>query len=108
MLNDWALADLHVAGFPGPPAANIYWHAQGVLATFPLGGTRYRVIADMGESKSESIGQHGVPTLKEMQEVLNVRGPQGLVASDPVWMSAFTINERRCRKLPRGTNISCG
>jgi 2-polyprenyl-6-methoxyphenol hydroxylase-like FAD-dependent oxidoreductase len=40
MLNDWVLADVHVSGIEDPPAVNIYWHAQGILALFPLGGTR--------------------------------------------------------------------
>jgi 2-polyprenyl-6-methoxyphenol hydroxylase-like FAD-dependent oxidoreductase len=95
MLNDWILADLQISGMQGPPAGNIYWHAQGVLALFPLGGTRYRVIADVGESVSNAIGEHGVPTLKEVQQILETRGPKGIVASDPVWLSSFTINERK-------------
>src|ERR1700728_4500359 len=56
MLSDWILADLHLSGVAGAPAINIFWHAEGVLALFPLRGTRYRVIADIGES-SGSIGE---------------------------------------------------
>jgi 2-polyprenyl-6-methoxyphenol hydroxylase-like FAD-dependent oxidoreductase len=95
MLNDWILADLHISGMEGPPAGNIYWHAQGTLALFPLGGTRYRVIADAGESASNAIGEHRVPTLEEVQQILEARGPKGIAASDPVWLSGFTINERK-------------
>jgi 2-polyprenyl-6-methoxyphenol hydroxylase-like FAD-dependent oxidoreductase len=95
MLNDWILADLHLSGIEGPPAGNIYWHAQGTLALFPLGGTRYRVIADVGESASNAIGEHRVPTLEEVQQILEARGPKGIAASDPVWLSGFTINERK-------------
>src|ERR1700678_874657 len=47
MLNDWILADLHIDGVQGPPAGNIYWHRLGTLAIFPLGGFRYRTIADV-------------------------------------------------------------
>ena len=95
MLNDWILADVHIGGIQGPPAGDIHWHAEGILAIFPLGGTRYRVIADAGESASTAIGEHRVPTLEEVQRILDVRGPKGLIASDPVWMSGFTINERK-------------
>jgi 2-polyprenyl-6-methoxyphenol hydroxylase-like FAD-dependent oxidoreductase len=95
MLNDWILADLHIDGIQGPPAGNIYWHAQGTLALFPLGGTRYRVIADVGESASQAIGEHRVPTLEEFQQILDARGPKGLVANNPVWLSGFAINERK-------------
>jgi 2-polyprenyl-6-methoxyphenol hydroxylase-like FAD-dependent oxidoreductase len=95
MLNEWILADLHLHGLPEAPACQFYWHAEGPLALFPLGGTRYRVIADAGESASNAIGEYRIPTLEEIQRILNGRGPQGLVASDPVWLSAFTINERK-------------
>jgi 2-polyprenyl-6-methoxyphenol hydroxylase-like FAD-dependent oxidoreductase len=95
MLNDWILADLHISGMQGLPKANIYWHEEGTLALFQLTGTRYRVIADVGESTSSAIGEHRVPTLEEVQQVLSTRAPKGIVASDPVWLSGFTINERK-------------
>jgi 2-polyprenyl-6-methoxyphenol hydroxylase-like FAD-dependent oxidoreductase len=96
LLSDWILADIHLNGVPGAPAVNIFWHAQGVLATFPLGGTRYRVIADVGES-SGPIGEGHLPspTLEEVQQILDLRGPGGIQASDPVWLSSFSINERK-------------
>src|SRR3984957_979281 len=95
MLTEFILADLHLDGMQGAPAGNIYWHAEGMLAVFPLGGTRYRIIADVGESASKAIGEHRVPTLEEVQQILDVRGPKGLVASNAVWMSGFAINERK-------------
>ena len=95
MLNDWILADLHLDGMQGPPSGNIYWHAQGMLAIFPLGGTRYRVIADVGESASKGIGEHRLPTLEEIQQIIDARGPKGLSANNPVWLSGFAINERK-------------
>jgi 2-polyprenyl-6-methoxyphenol hydroxylase-like FAD-dependent oxidoreductase len=95
MLTDFILADLHIDGMQGPPAGNIYWHEQGTLALFPLGGTRYRVIADVGESVSSAIGEHQIPTLEEIQTILDIRGPKGLAANSPVWLSSFAINERK-------------
>ncbi len=108
LLNDWILADAHISGMQGPPAVDIHWHAQGVLAIFPLGGTRYRVIADAGESDSSGIGEHRVPTMEEVQQILDVRGPQGLVASDPVWLSEFTINERKVADFRAGRVFLAG
>ena len=95
MLNDWILADVHIDGVRGPVEGAIYWHALGTLALFPLAGTRYRVIADVGKSASNAMGEHRVPTLEEVQQVLDARGPKGLVANNPVWLSSFTINERK-------------
>ena len=90
MLTDFILADLHLDGMQGAPAGNIYWHAEGILAVFPLGGTRYRVIADVGESASKAIGEHRVPTLEEVQRILDVRGPKG-------WWQAIQYG---CRASP--------
>jgi 2-polyprenyl-6-methoxyphenol hydroxylase-like FAD-dependent oxidoreductase len=95
MLNDWILADVHIDGVRGPVEGAIYWHALGTLALFPLAGTRYRVIADVGKSASNAMGEHRVPTIEEVQQVLDARGPKGLVANNPVWLSSFTINERK-------------
>jgi 2-polyprenyl-6-methoxyphenol hydroxylase-like FAD-dependent oxidoreductase len=108
MLNDWILADVHVSGIESPPALNLHWHTEGVLALFPLGGTRYRVIADIGESASSSIGEHGAPTLEQVQQILDIRGSKGLVASDAVWMSSFTINERKVAEYRAGRVFLAG
>ena len=95
LLNDWILADVHLDGIAGPPEINIYWHSEGVLALFPLENTRYRIIADVGES-SGSIGEGNspAPTLDELQRILDARGPGQVRVSDPVWLSTFSINER--------------
>jgi 2-polyprenyl-6-methoxyphenol hydroxylase-like FAD-dependent oxidoreductase len=96
LLSDWILANIHLNGVSGAPAINIFWHAQGMLAIFPLQGTRYRMIADVGES-SGSIGEGNrpTPTIEEVQRILDVRGPGGIQAGDPIWLSAFSINERK-------------
>jgi 2-polyprenyl-6-methoxyphenol hydroxylase-like FAD-dependent oxidoreductase len=109
LLSNWVLADLHLTGVTGAPAVDIFWHAQGVLAIFPLHGTRYRVIADVGES-SGSIGEGNrpAPTLEEVQRILDVRGPGGIQASDPVWLSAFGINERKCSNFRSGRVFLAG
>ena len=54
---------------------------------------------------SESIV---VPTLEEIQRILDVRGSKGLVASDPVWMSSFTINERKVANYRAGRVFLAG
>jgi 2-polyprenyl-6-methoxyphenol hydroxylase-like FAD-dependent oxidoreductase len=109
LLSDFVLADIHLSGFSKPPAIDIYWHAEGVLAVFPLHGTRYRVIADMGES-SGSIGEGNrpAPTLEDVQRILDVRGPGGVKASDPVWLSSFSINERKVSDYRAGRVFLAG
>ena len=35
------------------------------------------------------------PTLDQVQALITQRGPSGLIASDPIWLSAFRVNERK-------------
>ncbi len=90
---DWLLADVHLKAFPFPPSElATYWHEDGVLVALPISPGRYRVIADLGPSTGALPAS---PTLDEVQGVLDQRGPGRLVAYDPIWLSAFRINERK-------------
>jgi 2-polyprenyl-6-methoxyphenol hydroxylase-like FAD-dependent oxidoreductase len=96
LLSDWMLADIYLTGVQGAPAINIYWHADGILALFPLQGTRHRIIANVGESSGPiGEGNRPAPTVEDIQRVLDTRGPGGIKAEDSVWRSNFSINERK-------------
>jgi 2-polyprenyl-6-methoxyphenol hydroxylase-like FAD-dependent oxidoreductase len=107
LVTHWILADLHLAGGPTPPdEIEIYWHADGVLLLFPITNGRYRVIADVGEVKP---GEHpSDPTLEEVQALIDQRGPGGIKASAPVWLSPFTINERKVADYRAGRVFLAG
>jgi 2-polyprenyl-6-methoxyphenol hydroxylase-like FAD-dependent oxidoreductase len=109
LLTDFVLADIHLTGVPGTPAINIFWHAEGILALFPLSDTRYRIIADVGESAG-SIGEanHPAPTVEEIQKILDVRGPGGIQTGDPFWLGAFSINERKVADYRAGRVFLAG
>jgi 2-polyprenyl-6-methoxyphenol hydroxylase-like FAD-dependent oxidoreductase len=93
-LSDFILADVHLSGSP-PPADRIalYWHADGLLALFPIAADRWRVIADAGPA--QGTGHRADPTLAEVQALLDARGPGNIQVGDPVWLAAFRINERK-------------
>jgi 2-polyprenyl-6-methoxyphenol hydroxylase-like FAD-dependent oxidoreductase len=91
--SDWALADIHMTGFPFPETEMAtYWHQDGVLVVIPMSRTRFRIIADLGPSKGETPAP---PTLDQVQAIISQRGPADLVAFDPIWLAAFRINERK-------------
>jgi 2-polyprenyl-6-methoxyphenol hydroxylase-like FAD-dependent oxidoreductase len=109
LLSDWMLADLHLTGVQGPPAINLYWHADGILALFPFQGTRHRIIANVGESSGPiGEGNRPAPTLEDIQRVLDARGPGGIKAGDPVWLSNFSINERKVEDYRSGRVFVAG
>jgi hypothetical protein len=104
--SDWILADLHIAGMPLPDSElGMYFHPDGVLATFPIGPGRYRVIADLGPAQGEHPAE---PTLDEVQAVIDRRGPPGLTVSDPIWLAAFRINERKVADYRTGNIFVAG
>jgi 2-polyprenyl-6-methoxyphenol hydroxylase-like FAD-dependent oxidoreductase len=105
--SDWVLADVHLAGVRSPPdQMDMFWHADGALALFPIGPGRYRVIADVGDAHSEALRTD--PTLKEVQALLDRRGPGGLLASAPIWLSSFRINERKVADYRAGRVFLAG
>jgi 2-polyprenyl-6-methoxyphenol hydroxylase-like FAD-dependent oxidoreductase len=104
--SDWILADVHISGFKIPDTEMaVYWHADGTFVTFPISPGRYRIIADIGVSD----GVHPAdPILAEVQSIADRRGPGGLKLSDPIWLSAFRINERKVRDYRSGRALVAG
>jgi 2-polyprenyl-6-methoxyphenol hydroxylase-like FAD-dependent oxidoreductase len=105
--SDWVLADVHLAGSSiGTGEISLFWHAEGVLACFPITPGRWRVIADLGNAAAHD--HPADPTLPEVQSLLDRRGPGGLVTSDPIWLSAFRINERKVASYRQGRAFLVG
>jgi 2-polyprenyl-6-methoxyphenol hydroxylase-like FAD-dependent oxidoreductase len=103
---DWVLADLHLGGYPLPATEMVtYWHEDGVLLIIPMSATRFRIIADIGLSGE---GAPVNPTLDQIQSILDARGPGGMRAGDPIWLSAFRINERKVADYRSGRVFVAG
>jgi len=102
----WALADGHIAGLAPADHLHIFWHRDGILAFFPIVGDRWRVIANLGPAKDGET--HPDPTLEEINFLMARRGSPGIVMSDPVWLAAFRINERKVRDYSRGRVFLAG
>jgi 2-polyprenyl-6-methoxyphenol hydroxylase-like FAD-dependent oxidoreductase len=91
--SNWILADVHLRGFPFPESEiATYWHEDGVLVFFPISPGRFRVIANV---EAPAGAKPADPTLAELQAVMDRRGPGNVVMSDPIWLAAFKINERK-------------
>ena len=76
------------------------------MALFPITPGRYRIIADVGNDTASA--QQADPTLEEVQAVLDQRGPGSIVASDPVWLAGFRINERKVADYRSGQVFLAG
>jgi 2-polyprenyl-6-methoxyphenol hydroxylase-like FAD-dependent oxidoreductase len=100
MPSSWVIADIHLSNVPNPEEILISWHAEGILAVFPILGSRYRVIADSGLVNAGVSPAN--PTMEDVQAILDARGPGGITASDPIWLTRFTINERKVSNYRSG------
>lgn len=99
MESDWVLADGHIAGIEPKDRIHIHWHRDGILAFFPIVGDRYRVVADLGEAHGN--GKSADPTVAEVQALLDRRGAPGMKFTNPIWLAAFRINERKVKEYRR-------
>jgi len=104
--NDWFLADCHINGPIAADSVHIFWHSQGVLAIFPFGDRRFRIIADQG--KAPNTAHPPDPTLEQVQRLVDERGPAGLTLSAPIWLSGFRIHERKVGDYRKGSCFLAG
>ena len=104
--SDWVLADVKISGYPAPDnEMSIYWHQEGAFVIFPITPGRYRVVMDLPGSGAAVAP---TPTLAEVQALMDRRGPGGMVASDPFWLSGFRINERKVSRYRFGRVFLAG
>jgi 2-polyprenyl-6-methoxyphenol hydroxylase-like FAD-dependent oxidoreductase len=104
----WMLADFEVAGDNPPPADQVVIRlAQGVNAAFPMGGARWRLIADLGAAHGAE-GELRTPTREDIQRTLNERTDLGWQVGDIHWTSEFGVNERQVEKYVHGRVILMG
>jgi len=104
--NDWLLADIHIEGALPLDEVSVFWHQTGALVIFPITPGRFRVVADLGMAATAE--RRADPTLNEVQAIVDQRGPGGLKLSDPVWLAAFRINERKVSDYRRGRVMLAG
>jgi len=104
--SNWVLADLHLTGAPNPGEITVLWHTDGILVLFPITDDRYRVIADVGDATHNSAPSD--PTLDQIQQILDQRGPGGIKASAPIWLAGFQINERKVSNYRAGRVFLAG
>ena len=102
----WALADGHISGIEPNDRLHIFWHLDGILAFFPIVGDRWRVVGDLGHATDD--GRQADPTLAEINELLAHRGSPSFVMTDPIWLAAFRINERKVKDYRKGRVFLAG
>jgi 2-polyprenyl-6-methoxyphenol hydroxylase-like FAD-dependent oxidoreductase len=104
------LADVHVAWSLPDNEIHVFLHEEGIVAAFPYGNGRYRLMGDMkSDMKSDSSDSNeSEPTLEQFQRLVNERVPTATVLSEPVWMSSFHTHLRHSQRTRYGRAFLVG
>ncbi len=90
----FVLADVRVESSLPKNEAHLFFSDEGLFALFPFReNERARIIANIPPgTRDENLPE---PTLEEMQQMAERRGPRGLRVSDATWISRFHISHRK-------------
>ena len=96
----WLLADVEIDQEIDPKMMRAEASPAGMLAIFPIGKGRLRIIADGGAM--EEGQQRSDPTDDEIQSLLDDRTATGWKITAMHWKSEFGINERQVENYVHG------
>jgi 2-polyprenyl-6-methoxyphenol hydroxylase-like FAD-dependent oxidoreductase len=102
----FVLADVHVSWALPDNEIHVFLHEEGILAAFPYGSGRYRLMADVAHSHPD--GKVEEPTLEEFQRLVDERGPAKARISDPVWLAGFRTHLRHAHETRYGRVFLAG
>lgn len=101
----FVLADLHVEWNLPEDEFHIFLSPEGLSAIFPLGGGRYRLIAD---APAHAASDSEPPTLDECRAIVAARVHHPATLSSLGWSSRFRINSRMVSALRTGRVLLAG
>ena len=104
----WMLADIDIEADPRPDDHHILIRSnnEGIVALFPMGGGRWRVIADMGPV--EEAGPEGEISIADVQRLLDARTTLGWKIVRSHWTSEYGVNERQVPGYVHGRVLVAG
>ena len=100
----WLIADVAIEQASDPSQIRIELDRGGVVAVFPVGAGRWRVVADLGRCDEEA----SEPTLADVQRVLDTRTTLEWTATEAYWLGHFRINERQIERYRHGRMLFAG
>jgi 2-polyprenyl-6-methoxyphenol hydroxylase-like FAD-dependent oxidoreductase len=98
-VEDYALGDLHIVGDLVETDFHIFSSEHGFISLFPMGGRRFRLMADNPISKTSKETK---PSLEELQQIYDQRSHIPAKFRDMSWSSWFRINSRMVNRLQVG------
>jgi 3-(3-hydroxy-phenyl)propionate hydroxylase len=99
------LADLHLDSTLPEGDAQVFAKREGLLAIFPMGGGRFRLVAD---NPPGGLSERGKPSLEEWQAVVDRRASVPMRLVDPNWTAYFRVHSRMVEHLRKGRSFLMG
>ncbi|KVF66926.1 FAD-binding monooxygenase [Burkholderia cepacia] len=93
---DWPDEEIHLFATP-----------EGMAGLFPMGGGRYRLVADRPPG-SDASSDAPVPSLAECDAIVRARAGVSISPSDLVWSSYFHLHSRMVDRLRHGRVFFAG
>jgi 2-polyprenyl-6-methoxyphenol hydroxylase-like FAD-dependent oxidoreductase len=103
--NTYAIADLYLDGDVPEDELSIYIPEAGLVAAFPMGHRRFRVLATERHTFAHDAP---APTLDEMHAMWSHSVPIPVLLRDLQWSSRFRINSRALTRLRHGSIFFAG
>jgi len=102
----WILGDVEVDADTNPHETIIENGKSGIVALFPVGVSRWRIIANGGPADPQQP-RHD-PSEEELQAILNDRTSGGWQITESYWRGEFRINERQVENYVHGRALLAG
>ncbi|AHE65713.1 FAD-dependent oxidoreductase [Legionella oakridgensis] len=90
---NWWLADLLIDWAMPEERMVVYLHGHELVACFPMGEKRYRLILTAPDDKE--------PTFEDIQDHFNRRSSDSAKLSNPIWITKFNIHHRQIQQYRR-------
>jgi 2-polyprenyl-6-methoxyphenol hydroxylase-like FAD-dependent oxidoreductase len=103
--NTYLIADLYLDGAVPEDELSIFVPAAGLVAAFPMGGRRFRILAT---ERSDAMHDAATPTLGDIDKAWSRSAAIPVTLRDLQWSSRFRINSRALHRLRHGSVFFAG
>lgn len=101
---DWLLADVRLDWARPENTVHAFFRADGTpLICFPMRRHRWRLVVPFAGDRTS-----GPPDLAEIQQLVDQRAPEPVVASEPTWLASFNCHRRSTDVYRRGHVLLAG
>lgn len=101
---NFVLCDVEISSDrPIPPCVHLFVSRRGPLPVFPIRERVWRIVSSRGPGEGAAP-----PTIEEMQDHVDARGPGGWKLSNAEWLACFKVSERKVERFRHGNIFLAG